>query len=807
MTQVTVQMAAQMRQLIFYHLDNESVDNANFLAGRLHALDPRNADSHHLLSLTYLRLRRYKAAYDAAYKYGYAGKNLGCAYVFALSCEALGKHTEGISALEKSKPLWSARNSWNKHSDTSRKHLPDAAAVFNLLGKLWRGHGDLRKSGESFIEAHKANPFTWDAFQGLCDIGADVNVANSFRMSAEMKSSQPVSTATTNGIKEDPYIAAQPMPAQVPEAHTTLSTPMNDPFSTSVKTGGEWSFQFPKIKAKGMFGSPPKASAHTSWETPTANCGPGDDDVEMGGISHDIHGNSNDAPPPAPVRRSKTLSRLGFDSSKDTSRLQAPNLKSLGRSNSETTEGDDSASQATRATIMHKRTLSGNPSNATTEADTAPPRRSNRLFGQLGSSKTSSRLPTEATSINGSKRDADLKKAKATGTKGRGTSTVGRVVSGNRKVLPPTTDSKDSRAPSRNSVAIPSAPSARPPPGSVVLLDTAAIESLLVVFKQLAIGYSALAKYDSKASIKAFESISPAQKETSWVLAQLGKAYYEAAEYAKAEECFERMIKIQPTRVEDTEYYSTVLWQLKRPVQLAFLAHTLRELDFEAPQTWCTIGNAFSLNREHDRAITCFKRATQLNPKFYYAWTLMGHELLTNEEFDAALSAYRKGVGGERRGYASWYGLGKCYERMGRFEEAERHYRIAASINKQNAVLFVCIGVVLERMRHPREALVQYAHAVTLAPTSVLAHFRRARALMTLQLYNEALAELTELVTLAPEEANVWYLLGRCHKALGNRSETVKCYTTSLNLDAKAAPHIKEAMEAIDDSDEDDDSD
>jgi len=90
-------------------------------------------------------------------------------------------------------------------------------------------------------------------------------------------------------------------------------------------------------------------------------------------------------------------------------------------------------------------------------------------------------------------------------------------------------------------------------------------------------------------------------------------------------------------------------------------------------------------------------------------------------------------------------------------------------------------------MRHPREALVQYTHAITLAPASALARFRRARTLLNLRIYQDALRELNELLLIAPEEANVWYMLGRCHKALGNRAEAVKCYTTSLNLDAKVS--------------------
>ncbi|KAG8624967.1 hypothetical protein KVT40_006718 [Elsinoe batatas] len=788
MAAVTTQMTTQLRQCIFYHMDNESLDNANFLAGRLVALDPRNADSLHLLALTYLRLGRHKAANDLSSKFGASGKHLGCAYVFALSCEALEEYQDGVAALEKAKALWIGRNHWNKHSETTRRHLPDAGMVWNLMAKLWRGHGDLHKAGECFIEAQKLNPLMWDSFTGLCDIGADVNIAGCFKLTAEMADSSATLVANKDEIKPAPQAVPMHMNGQ-----TAVSTPTNDPFTTNGKTSNDWSFQFSKIKGKGMFGSPPKTTAQPSWETPTTNGN--DDDVEMGGIDHDTLGSLRDAPPAAPIRRSKTLSRLGFDSSKDASRLQAPSLKSFGRTHSDTTDGEDTASATSRATTAHKRTLSGQ--TAASDASVQP-RRSNRLFGQLTSSKPSSRGAPDVNST--ATRREDPKKTKAAPVKGRGTSTVGRVVSGNRKVMPPGVDAKDPRSQSRNSVTIPPIPSK--PTETIVLPDTAAIESLLSSFKQLGLGYLAQTRYDSKSAIHAYEALPIVHRDTVWVQGQLGKAYYEAAEYSKAEAAFEKMLRLQPTRIEDTEYYSTVLWQLKKPVQLAHLAHMLRNLDYEAPQTWCAIGNAFSATREHQQAIVCFKRAVQVDPKFYYAWTLMGHELLTIENFDEAIRAYRKGVGKERRGYAGWYGLGKCFERMGKYEEAERHYRIAASINSQNHVLFICIGVVLERMKHRREALVQYTHAIQLCPTSAMGRFRKARTLMTLKMYPDALEELTELVGIAPEEANVWFMLGKCHKSLRNRGEALKCFTTALNLDAKATMYIKEAMEGIDDSEE-----
>lgn len=170
----------QLRQLIFYHLDNESLDSATFLAARLHAIDSRNPDTCHLLALTYYRDRRYKAAYDSAQKYGTNGKHLPCAFVFALACQQLAKYNEGISALEKARPLWLETSNWGTHTDSHRTNSPDAAAVNELLGRLYRAHGDSRRAADHYVESHQANPFTWEAFQALCDMGQSCATASLF---------------------------------------------------------------------------------------------------------------------------------------------------------------------------------------------------------------------------------------------------------------------------------------------------------------------------------------------------------------------------------------------------------------------------------------------------------------------------------------------------------------------------------------------------------------------------------------------------------------------------------------------------
>lgn len=107
-------VASQLHQLIFYHLDNDFLQNALFFAGRLHGLEPRSPDTAHLLALCHLKLGHFKAAYDYSRDSRLRGNHLGCAFVFAQSCLALERYQDGAVALEKCRGLWAVRNHWSK---------------------------------------------------------------------------------------------------------------------------------------------------------------------------------------------------------------------------------------------------------------------------------------------------------------------------------------------------------------------------------------------------------------------------------------------------------------------------------------------------------------------------------------------------------------------------------------------------------------------------------------------------------------------------------------------------------------------
>ncbi|KAJ5140455.1 hypothetical protein N7448_003863 [Penicillium atrosanguineum] len=778
----TGHVASQLRHLVYYHLDNNLIRNALFLAGRLHAYEPRSFEAQYLISLCHLHNGEIKAAFEHSQSSGSRGLHLGCAYVFAQACLDLGKHLDGVTALERSKSLWATKNNWNKHNETQRQHLPDAAAIYCLLGKLWHAHKDLNKAVDCYVDSLKLNPFMWDAFLGLCATGVNIRVPNIYQLSPELLA------IISSSSEEKDFVPDRVTPTEGAfPVHTGHNAP--DPFMVPAsRNDADATYGSSALWEKLNGSSVSVASVappviHEGMETPQIRMG-----AAFGPGQEESHNPNNEfgslGQPPSKMRptgiRPRTKTRPDpEDPHMGPSEREPPPAPRIGD---------------------RKRTVSGQVAHPLPPQPTepgAPQRRSVRLFNQI--KPTTSKL-SNSTLIGRDGRE--VKKVRSMHPKGRPTmSTVGRVVSGNRKPMESTDhDGKDHRA-----TSVPSTFAAPPlPKNAEKTKEMEALSWLLGLFTKLASGYCALSRYKCPDAIQHFNSLSQGQRETPWVLAQLGRAYFEQAMYTDAAKYFSRVQSLAPSRLEDMEIYSTVLWHLKSDVELAYLAHQSLEADRLSPQAWCVLGNSFSHQRDHDQALKCFKRATMIDPEFAYAFTLQGHEYVANEEYDKALDAYRHGITADNRHYNAWYGLGTVYDKMGKLDFAEQHFRNAATINPTNAVLICCIGLVLEKMDNPKNALVHYERACSLAPHSVLARFRKARVLMKMQEFKFALAELKVLKDMAPDEANVHYLLGKLYKMLHDKANAIKHFTTALNLDPKAAQFIKDAMESLDDDEMED---
>lgn len=790
-------VASLLRQTVYYHLDNLNYDNALFCAERLQAHDPRTSESSYLLALCHLRLGNARSAYETSKPEGYRGGHLGSAFVFAQSCLALERYKDGITALEKARALWTGRNTMGKHGPWGGAPYPDMATFSCLLGKLYRGLDDKKKAISCFEDALRGNPFMWDAFTILCDMGVSVRIPNIFKPSDGLARNFDEDTSLT---PQDPNGAAfstplEPLPrrAGVPSVLPDIHDPFDQQHSSTfqdiptsnilLNESRQTDFVAKIAAARSRITANQGVVSDTNGiDTPNAST--------TAAFAQTMRLGQGGEPPAAPGRRTRAAQPI------DASLLEAPprigyrlGSKKRDKPTDQPSDFSESIMRGSGLALTgpeRKRTASGHPVQPK-PVNGEEPRRSARLnvFPRASASRTN---PGNA--AIGATVTRELKKARPPISRimrpGSSGSSVGRVVSGNRKPMEENTMDIDEAPRAREASAV------QNPQPKIAEPDTAkvdeALKLILDMLKKMASGYLHASRFQCQESLNAYSSLPRAHQDTPWVLAQMGRAQYEQTNYAEADKLFKRLRVIAPTRMEDMEVYSTILWHLNRETELSYLAHELIDAEWNSPQAWCTLGNAWSIARDHEQALKCFKRATQLDPGFAYAYTLQGHEHYLNEEYDKALTAYRHAMSADKRHYNAYYGVGKVYEKLGNYDKAFTHYHTASVIHPTHAVLITCIGTVLEKQKQIVPALQYFTKAAELAPKAAQTRYKKARALLAIGQLQSAQRELMVLNDIAPDDARVHFLLGKLSKTLRDKKMAVRYFTIALSLDPKVSP-------------------
>lgn len=308
-------------------------------------------------------------------------------------------------------------------------------------------------------------------------------------------------------------------------------------------------------------------------------------------------------------------------------------------------------------------------------------------------------------------------------------------------------------------------------------------------------------KYRCREALQIFHRLPHEQFHTGWVLHQVGRAYFEMNDYQNARRHLELMQQFEPHRIKGLEILSTTLWQLKKEVELSHLAQRAVDFDRKTPECWCIVGNCFSLQKEHETALTFFRRAIQLDPSFTYPHTLSGHEYSAIEDFDKAVSCYRDAIRADERHYNAWYGLGAVYYRQEKYDLAEYHFQRALAINTKSSVLHCHVGMAQHANGKPYQALDTLAAAFRLDPINPQGRYQRATIYMAMDRPHEALMELEKVRDAAPREASIHFAMGRVLKRIGRPEQAMRCFLIALDLDPKDANVIKAAMEKMDEPD------
>lgn len=193
-----------------------------------------------------------------------------------------------------------------------------------------------------------------------------------------------------------------------------------------------------------------------------------------------------------------------------------------------------------------------------------------------------------------------------------------------------------------------------PPASQDAQLQSQADDWLRDIIRRCARAYRFLNLYKCQEAIREIDTLPTELQNSSFGLTVYARASYELASYIPARRAFTALSRLEPYSLESAHLHSTLLWHLSDSPALSSLAQNLIAINREKPQAWIAAGNCFSLSKDHDEAMRCFRRATQVDPGCAYAWTLCGYEAVEMEEYERAVGYYRSAIRSDPRHYNAW---------------------------------------------------------------------------------------------------------------------------------------------------------
>lgn len=786
---------------IKHALNHYAYRDAIFLSERLNA-EVNSDESLFLLATCYYRSGKPNRAYTVLTNS--SSTSARCKLLLAQCCVAIHRLNEAETAIV-------------GNIVTKAKSIDDVVAEFAdmapyalaLLGTIYRRTDRLVKAAESFQRCLKLNPFLWSAYEALCQIGEKPDPCKIFQVSEQFNVTQ--NTHNPSSVLASPTVTNQSTPTGC-DLNSSLHTPVemtveHTPLHLNIHSLALASVQQSSSESPMLLGS-----LNVDSPCPTTLITP-DASMQMA------------PPPPTAPRRVRSVMKAGTRSmlSGTPTLLLTP---SFGLFPLDTPSPDHTHTHSVITPNLTPGLIESHQIDAKAPVKKPMTRRSQQQQQQppISSSSSTALLKPPVFSQSGNTRDVISTASPQTGLQAN----VPVVRRSSRLYGSSNSVKENDKNQTKNRFPSPRAPTRKvkskisksqqelnelnkmemtpeTKPATIASAQAQMVQmqkqsagGLMALFRDIGRAYQALCQFECRRAIQLFSELPIQHANTGWIMCQIGKAYFELAEYKKAEKIFAEARQREPHHIQGMEIYSTTLWQLEREVTLSALGQDLTEYDKEVPESWCAVGNCFSLQKEHDTAIKFFQRAIQVDPNFSYAYTLLGHEYLLTEELEKAQSCFRSAIRVDSRRYNAWYGLGMIYYKQERFQLAELHYRKALAINPQSSVLLVHIGVVQHAMQKSDAALATLNKAVSLDPKNPLCKFHRASVLFANDKHDDALRELEELKEIVPKESLVYFLIGKVHKKLGQMDLAMMNFSWAMDLDPKGANNqIKEAIDAV----------
>lgn len=119
---------------------------------------------------------------------------------------------------------------------------------------------------------------------------------------------------------------------------------------------------------------------------------------------------------------------------------------------------------------------------------------------------------------------------------------------------------------------------------------------------------------------------------------------------------------------------------------------------------------------DYEEAIVAFKKAVELNDKYFKAYYALGQSYEKRNKTKEAEEAYEEALKIDPKSLSAREALGLNYFHQKKFDNAEKHLKEARTLGSKKAEVYYCLGEIEQREHACKTAIVAFKQALKLDP-------------------------------------------------------------------------------------------
>lgn len=212
------------------------------------------------------------------------------------------------------------------------------------------------------------------------------------------------------------------------------------------------------------------------------------------------------------------------------------------------------------------------------------------------------------------------------------------------------------------------------------------------------------------------------------------------------------------------------------------------ELDPKFAPAYNALGVALRDQKDVKGAIAQFRKATEVDPKMELAFRNLGVMLHSIKDFDGSVAAFRKTVEINPKSANVRFNLALALANNKDLDGAIAEYRKAVELDPKSAPIHFGLGVALHENKDSDAAIAVFRKVIELDPKHVKAHFNLGHVLSERQRVDEAIAVVEKGLKVAPQDPLLHNLMGGCLTKNKDRwPEAEAALRKAIQLDPKFA--------------------